>query len=66
MANPVSGLRVITDVEAQARRAGHLNFGSGGPASIDHICGELMKKDVGINLIHAPYRGGAPITTDLI
>ena len=66
MANPASGLRVITDVEAQARRAGQLNFGSGGPASIGHIYGELMKKDIGINLIHVPYRGGAPMTTDLI
>ena len=25
-----------------------------------------MKKDIGINLIHVPYRGGAPMTTDLI
>lgn len=66
MANPASGLRVITDVEAQARRAGQLNFGSGGPASIGHIYGELMKKDIGINLVHVPYRGGAPMTTDLI
>ncbi len=66
MANPASGIRVITDVEAQARRAGQLNFGSGGPASIGHIYGELMKKDLGLNLIHVPYRGGAPMTTDLI
>ena len=66
MANPASGIRVITDVEAQARRVGQLNFGSGGPASIGHIYGELMKKDLGLNLIHVPYRGGAPMTTDLI
>ncbi len=66
MANPASGIRVITDVEAQARRASQLNFGSGGPASIGHIYGELMKKDLGLNLIHVPYRGGAPMTTDLI
>lgn len=66
MANPASGLRVITDVEAQARKAGQLNFGSGGPASIGHIYGELMKKELGLNLVHVPYRGGAPMTTDLI
>lgn len=66
MANPSSGIRTITDVEAQARRTGQLNFGSGGPASIGHIYGELMKKTLGVNLTHIPYRGGAPMTTDLI
>ena len=49
-----------------ARKAGRLDFGSGGPASIGHIYGELMKKELGINLVHVPYRGGAPMSTDLI
>lgn len=66
MANPTAGMRTMTDVEAQARRAGRLDFGSGGPASIGHIYGELMKKELGLNLVHVPYRGGAPMTTDLI
>jgi len=66
MANPAAGVRTLADVEAQARKAVQLNFGSGGPASIGHIYGELMKKELGINLIHVPYRGGAPMTTDLI
>lgn len=66
MANPASGLRTLTDVEAQARKTGRIDFGSGGPASIGHIYGELMKKELGINLVHVPYRGGAPMTTDLI
>ena len=66
MANPSSRLRVITDVEDQARKAGQLNFGSGGPASIGHIYGELMRKELKINLVHVPYRGGAPMSTDLI
>ena len=66
MANPASGLRTLTDVEALARKAGRLDFGSGGPASIGHIYGELMKKELGLNLVHVPYRGGAPMTTDLI
>jgi tripartite-type tricarboxylate transporter receptor subunit TctC len=66
MANPGAGLRTVTDVEAQARKAGRLDFGSGGPASIGHIYGELVKKELGLNLVHVPYRGGAPMTTDLI
>ncbi len=66
MANPAAPIKTITDVEAQARKAGRLDFGSGGPASIGHIYGELMRKAMGVNLVHIPYRGGAPMTTDLI
>jgi tripartite-type tricarboxylate transporter receptor subunit TctC len=66
MANPASGIRTVADLESAARRAGRLDFGSGGPGSIGHIHGELMKKTMGVNLQHVPYRGGAPMTTDLI
>jgi len=43
-----------------------MQFGSGGPASIGHIYGELMVRTMGIKMAHVPYRGGAPMTTDLI
>ena len=66
MANPRAAIRTVPDLEAQARRAGRLDFGSGGPGSVGHIHGELMKKVMGVNLVHVPYRGGAPMTTDLI
>ena len=66
MANPNVPMKTIPDVEAQARKSGRLDFGSGGPASIGHIYGELMKNQMGVNLVHVPYRGGAPMTTDLI
>jgi tripartite-type tricarboxylate transporter receptor subunit TctC len=66
MANPKTGFKSIHDLEAAAKKAGRLDFGSGGPASIGHIYGELMKNSLGINMVHVPYRGGAPMTTDLI
>lgn len=66
MATPTAPIKTIADLESQARKAGRLDFGSGGPASIGHIYGELMKKTMGVNLVHVPYRGGAPMTTDLI
>ena len=43
-----------------------MQFGSGGPASIGHIYGELMMRAMGVKMTHVPYRGGAPMTTDLI
>ena len=39
MANPAAPIKTMTDLEAQARKAGRLDFGSGGPASIGHIYG---------------------------
>ena len=66
MANPKTGLKTLADLEAMARKSGRLDFGSGGPASIGHIYGELMKSALGLNMVHVPYRGGAPMTTDLI
>jgi tripartite-type tricarboxylate transporter receptor subunit TctC len=66
MANPKTGIKTLADLEAAAKKAGRLDFGSGGPASIGHIYGELMKSSLGLNMVHVPYRGGAPMTTDLI
>ena len=66
MANPAAGINTIVDLENAAKKAGSLQFGSGGPASIGHIYGELMNRAMGIKMTHVPYRGGAPMTTDLI
>jgi len=66
MANPSTGLNTIVDLENMARKSGQMQFGSGGPASIGHIWGELMVRTMGIKMTHVPYRGGAPMTTDLI
>ncbi len=66
MASKESGIRTFADLEARARKEGRLDFGSGGPGSVGHIHGELIRKITGANMVHVPYRGGAPMTTDLI
>jgi tripartite-type tricarboxylate transporter receptor subunit TctC len=66
MAHPAAGMRTLADLEARAKREGRLDFGSGGPGSIGHILGELYKISAKLNLVHIPYRGGAPMTTDLL
>ena len=66
MASKPSGLRSYADLDARARKDGRLDFGSGGPGSVGHVHGELIKRVTGANLVHVPYRGGAPMTTDLI
>jgi tripartite-type tricarboxylate transporter receptor subunit TctC len=66
MASKESGIKTFADMEARARKEGRLDFGSGGPGSVGHIHGELIRKIAGVNMVHVPYRGGAPMTTDLI
>jgi tripartite-type tricarboxylate transporter receptor subunit TctC len=45
---------------------GKLNFGSAGPGSVEHLAGELFRATAGVDIIHVPYKGGAPMMTDLI
>ncbi|SHM60229.1 tripartite tricarboxylate transporter substrate binding protein [Rhizobacter sp. OV335] len=67
MANPQAGIASLADLpKAAAAANGHLSFGSGGPGSIGQIVGEMLKADLKLNMTHVPYRGGAPMTTDLI
>ncbi len=44
-----------------------INFGSSGNGSSHHLSGELFNALTGINMIHVPYRGGAPAAvTDML
>jgi tripartite-type tricarboxylate transporter receptor subunit TctC len=45
---------------------GALNMASAGNGSAPHMSGELFKMMAGVNLVHIPYRGGAPALTDLL
>jgi tripartite-type tricarboxylate transporter receptor subunit TctC len=65
MSNPKSGPASLQELPKAAAAPGY-TFGSGGPGSIGHIVGEMAKSAMKIQMTHVPYRGGAPMTTDLI
>jgi tripartite-type tricarboxylate transporter receptor subunit TctC len=65
MAHPKNGPATLKDLPKAAAAPGY-SFGSGGPGSIGHIVGEMAKSAMKIQMTHIPYRGGAPMTTDLI
>jgi tripartite-type tricarboxylate transporter receptor subunit TctC len=65
MANPKTGPASLKDLPSAAAAPGY-SFGSGGPGSIGHIVGEMTKGAMKLQMTHIPYRGGAPMTTDLI
>ncbi len=43
-----------------------INYGSGGVGSIGHIIGESFKRQQGLVMEHVPYRGSAPMLSDLL
>jgi tripartite-type tricarboxylate transporter receptor subunit TctC len=47
-------------------KPGALHFGSSGQAGTPHLCGELLKVLTGIDIVHVPFRGGAPAQVDLL
>lgn len=47
------------------QRAGQYSYGSYGNGTSSHILGELFKQSTGISMVHVPYRGGAPLLSDL-
>ncbi len=44
---------------------GRINFGSSGTGAVNHLCLELFRAQAGIEVVHIPYRGGAPALIDL-
>ena len=43
-----------------------LSYGSAGNGTSSHMCGEMFKQQVGVEMTHVPYRGSAPALNDLI
>ena len=59
--------RTVAELIALARAApGTLSYGSIGVGSASHLAGELFKVRAGVDMLHVPYRGGAPAVNDLI
>ena len=65
--NPSVPAKTVPEFIAYAKaNPGRLNMGSGGIGTSQHLAGELFKTMAGVNLVHVPYRGGAPAIADLL
>lgn len=59
--NAAAGIRSMADLVAAAKaKPGVLTFASAGNGSPAHLCGEMIKRQTGIDMIHVPYTGAAP------
>ena len=67
VANPSLPATTVAEFIAYAKaNPGKVSMGSYGTGSTSHVAGELFKMMTGTNMIHVPYRGGAPMVADLI
>jgi tripartite-type tricarboxylate transporter receptor subunit TctC len=53
-------------VELAKKSPGELNYASTGVGSASHLAAELFKTRAGVDLQHIPFRGAAPMTTELL
>jgi tripartite-type tricarboxylate transporter receptor subunit TctC len=65
--NTANPAKTVPEFIAWAKaNPGKISMASGGTGSTSHIGGELLKLMTGIDMLHVPYRGGAPAITDLM
>jgi tripartite-type tricarboxylate transporter receptor subunit TctC len=65
--HPTLPVKTVKDLAALGRsRPGQLNYASASTGGMPHLAGELFNTMTGAKLVHIPYKGAAPATTDLL
>ena len=65
--NPSVPATTLPEFIAYAKaNPGKINYGSAGQGTPQNIACELFKMMTGVNLVHVPYKGGAPAVADLL
>ena len=60
-ASPASGITSIRELIAQAKKApGSLNYATSGIGSAPHLGAALFSQVAGVQMVHVPFKGGAP------
>jgi tripartite-type tricarboxylate transporter receptor subunit TctC len=67
VAHPSLPAKSVAELIAYAKaNPGKVSVGSFGTGTTSHVAGELFKMMAGLDMVHVPYRGGAPMMADLI
>lgn len=65
--HPGSGLKTLDDLRAAAKaKPGGLSYASFGNGTSAHLSGALLAQQMGLDLVHVPYKGQGPALTDLL
>ncbi len=67
VANPSFAAKTVAELLALARKSpGTIAYASTGVGTPQHLGGHLFAQTAGVQLLHAPYRGGAPAMAALL
>ena len=62
-----TGLKSIKDLQTLARgKPNQVPFATSGQGSLQHLLGELFSQNLGIDMLHIPYKGGGQAVTDVV
>ncbi|MEW6450091.1 MAG: tripartite tricarboxylate transporter substrate binding protein [Pseudomonadota bacterium] len=61
---PVTSLAEL--IALAKKKPGEISYGSNGPGSLTHLTTAILAQQAGVELLHVPYQGAAPLMTDLI
>jgi len=65
--NPAIGVSTVREFIAHVRSSARgVDFASAGTGSPQHLIGEIFRRAAAIELVHVPYRGGAPAVADAV
>ena len=64
--SPDAPFRTVPELIAYAKaRPGAVSYASAGVGSAPHLAAELFRSQAGIDILHVPYKGGAPAMLDV-
>ncbi len=65
--HPSMPVKTVKDLIALARaKPGAINYASTGNGTLPHLAAEFFKTQAKVDMVHVPYKGSAPATTDLL
>ncbi|RZM04338.1 MAG: tripartite tricarboxylate transporter substrate binding protein [Variovorax sp.] len=68
VANPSFPANSVKELVARVKAAppGSISYASAGNGTLNHLIGEMLKKQAGIEMVHVPYRTSAAAVTDVV
>lgn len=65
--NATLPVKTVSELVAYAKaNPGKLNYASAGPGSTNHLSAVIFEKAAGVQMVHVPYKGGAPAVVDTV
>lgn len=65
--NAASRFKTMAELLVAAKdKPGSLTMASAGNGTVGHLTGELLARQSGVKVVHVPYKGAGPATTDLL